>query len=96
MPPASKLGDMVMHPAHTPATIMNGSPNVLINNIPAATVGSMVSVHCLMSYPFPCHPSTIASGSGTVLVNGKPLTRLGDKSGCGGIVIRGSANVIAG
>jgi uncharacterized Zn-binding protein involved in type VI secretion len=96
MPPASKLGDMVMHAAHTPATIMNGSPNVLINSTPASTVGSMVSVHCLMSYPFPCHPSTIASGSSTVLVNGKPLTRMGDKSGCGGIVIKGSPNVIAG
>jgi len=96
MPPVSKLGDMVMHPTHTPATIMNGSPNVLINNIPASTIGSMVSVHCLMSYPFPCHPSTIASGSGIVLVNGKPLTRLGDKSACGGIVMQGSTNVIAG
>lgn len=96
MPPVSKLGDMVIHAGHTPATIMTGSPNVLINNIPASTVGSMVSVHCLLSYPFPCHPSTIANGSGTVLVNGKPLTRLGDSAGCGGIVIQGSANVIAG
>lgn len=96
MPPVAKLGDMVLHPAHTPAMIMNGSPNVLINNIPASTVGSMVSVHCLLSWPFPCHPSVIASGSGTVLVNGKPLTRLGDKSGCGGIVMKGSFNVIAG
>ena len=96
MPPASKLGDMVLHPAHTPATIMVVSPNVLINGTPASTVGSMVSVHCLLSWPFPCHPGAIASGSGTVLVNGKPLTRMGDKSGCGGIVMKGSPNVIAG
>jgi uncharacterized Zn-binding protein involved in type VI secretion len=87
---------MVIHPAHTPATIMTGSPNVLINNIPASTVGSMVSIHCLVHKPYTCHPATIASGSGTVLVNGKPLTRLGDSAGCGGIVIQGSANVIAG
>ena len=96
MPPASKLGDMVLHPAHTPAIIMDGSPNVLINGTPASTVGSMVSIHCAMFSPFPCHPSVIASGSSTVFVNGKPLTRLGDKSACGGIVIKGSANVIAG
>ena len=96
MPPASKLGDMVLHPAHTPANIMNGSPNVLINNIPASTVGSMVSVHCFPSSPPACHPSVIAGGSSSVLVNGKPLTRIGDKAGCGGIVMQGSANVIAG
>ena len=96
MPPASKLGDMVLHPAHTPAVIMVGSPNVLINGTPASTLGAMVSVHCLLSWPFPCHPSSIASGSGTVLVNGKPLTRMGDKSGCGGIVMQWSPNVIAG
>ena len=96
MPPVSKVGDMVMHPAHTPATVMNGSSNVLINGIPATTVGSMVSVHCLISYPFPCHPATIVGGSGTVLVNGKPLARMGDKAGCGGVIMGGSANVIAG
>ena len=96
MPPASKLGDMVIHPVHTPAAIVNGSTNVLINNIPAATVGSSVSVHCALYHPYPCHPSAISKGSSTVLVNGKPLARLGDSAGCGGVIINGSGNVISG
>ena len=93
MPPVSRAGDIIFHPPFTPATIMIGSPNVLINNIPASTIGSMISVHCTW---YNCHASTIASGSATVLVNGKPLTRIGDHSACGGIVIKGSPNVIAG
>jgi len=96
MPPVAKIGDLVIHPAHTPANIMNGSPNVLINGIPAATVGSMVSVHCALYHPFPCHPGSIAGGSSKILVNGKPIARMGDRSGCGGIIIKGSMNVIAG
>jgi uncharacterized Zn-binding protein involved in type VI secretion len=91
------MGDMVLHPGYTPAVIMNGSPNVLINNIPATTVGSMISIHTLLAWPFPpCPPNPIVVGSATVLVNGKPLARLGDKSGCGGIIMQGSFNVIAG
>jgi uncharacterized Zn-binding protein involved in type VI secretion len=95
MPPASKLGDMVMHPGHTPATIANGSANVFINSIPAAHVTSMVTPHCTFSSPPVCHPSNIAQGSPNVFVNGKPLARLGDKAGCGASIIQGSANVIA-
>ena len=97
MPPVSKMGDVVIHPGYTPTMIMNGSPNVLINNIPATTVGSMISIHFRLAWPFPpCPPNPIVLGSSTVLVNGKPLARMGDKSGCGGIIMQGSPNVIAG
>lgn len=89
MPPVSKMGDMILHAGFTPSTIVSGSPNVLVNNVPVATVGSTITPHALIAWPnTPCPPTPIAFGSTTVLVNGKPIARMGDKAGCGAIILQ--------
>lgn len=82
---AARLGDAISHGG----AIVSGSGNVLINNIPAAILGS--AAVCAL------HVSTaVASGSGTVFINNIPAARLGDCTGCGAVVCSGSANVLIG
>lgn len=109
MPEVSRVGDSIYgitsgeHSGHLephsplPITgnITSGSPDVYINSIPAATVGSST-----IEYDGCCGSNTgvIAVGSSTVFVNGKPLARVGDAlsphNGTA-IVNSGSANVNA-
>ena len=63
---------------------LNLSPNVLINGMPAATVGSIAvntPPHIPQGGPFskpPSNQGTIMMGSPTVLINGKMAARAGD------------------
>lgn len=108
---AARLGDHVQgitsgeHSGHTPphtpmqftGEISAGcASDVLINGLPAATVGSTTAEHdacCGTSH------GAIAAGSATVFINGKPAARLGDAlsahSGTGAIT-GGSGNVLIG
>ena len=111
MPQAARLGDSVQgstageHAGHAPphapmsfsGEITGGcSADVLINGIPAATVGSSTTERdgCCGS-----SQGAVAAGSGTVFINGKPAARLGDAlaahSGSGAIS-GGSGNVLIG
>jgi uncharacterized Zn-binding protein involved in type VI secretion len=65
-----------------------GVPTVLINFLPAATVGSIVV--CVGP------PDTIAMGSPTTLIGGKPAARLGDQTAHGGAIIIGCPTVLIG
>ena len=65
-----------------------GVPTVLINNLPAATLGSM----CVCTGP----PDTIAKGSSTVQIGGKPAARMGDTTAHGGTIVVGSPTVMIG
>lgn len=94
MPAVARLGDTCTgHGAFPPRASTGGSPNVLINGIPAHRQGDAWPSHCS---PNSCHASTLAQGSATVLVNGKQLGRVGDPVACGSTVAVGSANVTAG
>jgi uncharacterized Zn-binding protein involved in type VI secretion len=61
------------------------SPNVMIENMPAATVGSIAQnnpPHVPAGGPFqvpPTNQGQVIAGSGTVLINNKPAARAGDK-----------------
>ena len=105
MPGAGRLGDKsnipadahgcpaCPHPCIGPAIV--GSPDVLVNNLPALRVGDK-GVHAAC-----CGPNTweATQGSGTVFINNKEAHRLGDQDRhCGGMgqMIDGSANVITG
>ncbi len=63
----------------------NCSPNVMIQNMPAATVGSTATnnpPHVPTGGPFqvpPTNQGQVIAGSGTVLINNKPAARAGDK-----------------
>lgn len=62
----------------------NVSPNVLINGLPAATLGSTAQnmpPHIPLGAPFavpPTNMGTLITGSPTVLINNKPAARTGD------------------
>lgn len=79
-----KLGSQSMGP--TSGRIAQGSPDVLVNGLPAARVGDQVT----------CDAGKIAQGSGSVLVNGRPAARVGDKITCGATITGGSPDVVIG
>jgi uncharacterized Zn-binding protein involved in type VI secretion len=105
MPPMGRLGDKSQapmdahgcpacpHPVIGPAII--GSPNVLVNNLPALRVGDK-GIHMVC-----CGPNmwTATAGSATVMINNLPAHRLGDQDmHCGGpgTLIEGSPDVLVG
>ena len=105
MPPQSRVSDNCRVPADAhgcPACphpcvgpIIVGSPNVLVNNLPAARVTDP-GVHAAC-----CGPNmyVAAKGSGTVEINGLAAHRKDDKTDhCGGSgqSIAGSPNVLTG
>ena len=90
MPGAARLNDIGSGHGNSPETpIISGSPDVLINDQPAARVGDNLAPHS-------GHPRSITQGSSTVFINGKPAARIGDGIDCGGVIISGSGNVIIG
>lgn len=81
------------HPALGPAIV--GSPNVMVNSLPALRVDDM-GVHAAC-----CGPNmwTATKGSGTVFINGKAAHRKDDdQQHCGGkgALNTASANVLSG
>ena len=74
---------------HTGGPVMPpGIHNVIIEGMPAATVGNM----CTCAGP----PDTIAAGSATVQINGQPAARLGDMTAHGGQIVAGAGSVMIG
>lgn len=98
MPAAARLTDAHTCPMVTPGTppiphvggpvVGPGVPNVLIGNLPAATVGDT----CTCVGP----PDAIVKGSATVLIGGKPAARLGDSTAHGGVIVSGCPTVLIG
>ena len=71
---------------HIGGPIIKGEPNILINNKPAATMGSL----CTCAGP----PDTVAQGDPFVFFNGKSVACLGDMTAHGGVISSGEANII--
>lgn len=65
-----------------------GTPNILVNNKPAAVMGDM----CVCVGP----PDVIAQGAPSVFFNGKPVACIGDMTAHGGSITVGEPNVIIG
>jgi uncharacterized Zn-binding protein involved in type VI secretion len=65
-----------------------GCPTVLIEGMPAARMGDLLTC----SGP----PDSIIKGSATVLIGGMPAARMGDTTAHGGSIILGSFTVIIG
>lgn len=92
---AARIGDTTTgHGDFPPQVILTGKAKVLINGIPAATLGDAVSTHC-NSVPS-CHSSEIATSSFKVFIMGSPSARIGDSIGCGGVILSGSVKVLIG
>ena len=74
MPPAARVSDSTAHGSPLAGA---GSPDVMIDGLPAWRVG--VDIHnCPVSDPATHGPGGVQSGSGTVLINGMPAARMGD------------------
>jgi len=96
MPPVTRVGDLnTGHISFPPAALLAGCATVLVNGIPAGTLGDAYAPHASPS-PSPPHADTIGAGSSTVTAGGKPLGRIGDACIPAGVVAQGSANVFAG
>ena len=94
MPPAARIGDMHTCPMsdgpkpHVGGPVTQGVPTVLIDGMPAATVGSL----CTCVGP----PDAVVKGSMTVYIGGQPAARMGDMTVHGGVITVGSPTVIIG
>lgn len=103
MPPAHRVTDLSSgHKClvcnvflHPPMPAVQGSPNVVVNMLPAMRVGDMYTPHFCPVCKAP-HPQNLAAGSSSVMINGIPAGRIGDRVACGGSAQTGSTNVIIG
>lgn len=93
--PIATLGSMHVCPMTTgPAPHVGGpvtgpgTPNILVNNKPAAVMGDM----CVCAGP----PDVIAQGATNVFFNGVPVACMGDMTAHGGVITVGEPNVIIG
>ncbi len=84
---AARVGDSMTHGA----VILSGSPDVMINGLPAARIGDTVScpIHGLNNIISGCSPSVADDG-------GLYVARIGAQSTCGAVVISASPNVDVG
>jgi uncharacterized Zn-binding protein involved in type VI secretion len=99
MPPAARVTDMHLCPMVTPAVVPiphvggpvmpAGDVTVLIQGLPAATLGSM----CVCATG---PPDVIVQGSMSVLIGGKPAARVGDLTAHGGSIAVGCPTVLIG
>ena len=75
--PPAPVPTPVPHPP-IPFMIVGATvPNVLINSLPAAVMGSM-SQPCMVPPCVPGGPGVVAKGSATVLIGMRPAARAGD------------------
>jgi len=85
MLPAARVGDTgAPHIGLCPGipVINVGSPNVMINGRPAATVGSATAPHVYqVGQNCVPHVSTVLSGSKGVFINGRPAAHVGSPLG---------------
>lgn len=69
---------------------------VLVNGLPCAVVGSVISPHAPWGIPHPPHIApTITAGNDTVIVEGKPIAIQGSPNSCGHSIITSSEDVIS-
>jgi uncharacterized Zn-binding protein involved in type VI secretion len=85
--PAARLSDKDACPktGHGVNPTVTGSPNVLINGLPALRVGDSSA----------CGDS-VTQGISNILVNGQPIAFLGSATAHGGVIITGSGDVVVG
>jgi uncharacterized Zn-binding protein involved in type VI secretion len=92
MLPAARLSDKTSHDG-----VIAGpsNPAVLIEGIPAATVGDL---HRCEQPDTLSHPkeSFFNIGSNSVFIAGKPALRVSDRAGCGAEIISGAFTVLIG
>ncbi len=84
---AARAGDATTHGG----IIMSGASTVFINGFPAAAVVISLA-SCSLSHGV----APVVTGSGTVFIEGVAAARVGDITGCGGVICMGAGNVFIG
>lgn len=91
MPFAARIGNSCSgHGCFPPRMIITGNPKVIIQGMPAATVGDTLLPHACGPN---IHSGNIASGSSKVFISGLPAARIGDIISCGSIIMTGANKV---
>jgi len=85
------LSSMSWAPKEVCGMIITGSPDILINNRPAARAHVDTTICSKHSGTPP-----IATGSATVIFNNMPAARVDDTITCGAVIVEGSPDVIIG
>lgn len=75
--PAAPVPTPVAHPALPLAIVSATISNVMINNLPAAVVGSM-SAPCSLPSCVPAGPGVVSKGSSSVFISSMPAARAND------------------
>lgn len=79
-----------------PSICVLGCPTVLVNGLPAATLGDITNVHlCIGEDSVGPHVGTYIAGR-NVLAGGRPVQAMGDINSCKAVLVGGSPNVIVG
>ena len=93
----ARVGDQTSgHGAYPPNVLGGpGSPDVLIEGVPAALVGDGTVSPCVAPNHSP-KTGVIQDGSPTATANGKKIARIGDPLSCGCIILGGGNTVGAG
>jgi len=86
--PAARLSGLTSCPisGHGTPAVTSGSPDVLVNNLPAARLGDAAAGGQAIS----------GALSSTIFINGKSAAMLGSTLSHGGVVIGGSGDVLIG
>lgn len=86
--PAARLSDPTScpHTGHGTNPIVQGSPDVLFDGLPAARMNDKSA----------CDSPLVSELSSTVFINGQPAATVGSKGAHGNVVIGGSGTVIIG
>lgn len=92
-----QLGAMTTgHACWPPTMVSQGSPNVIVEGLPAVTMGHMGIPHVCTSPSYPVHPLVVSQGSSNIMVNGAPLAKMGDQMSCTDMIAQGSGTVLGG
>lgn len=90
--PITAIGEKTTgHSCFSPSTVVQGSPNVIVENSPAGRISDKCAPHCC----FGCHGIAIACGSSTVFINNLNAARIADCTTCD-LIATGKMSIIVG
>lgn len=80
-----------------PTTIIaQGCISIVVEGLPASTIGHIAIPHVCTKKPFPMHPLVIAQGSTNIIAEGAPIARIGDRMSCSDMIAVGAVSVLGG
>lgn len=96
--PQARITDNVLCAlfAPSPAGPVPGGSMIMTPCAPTVLVGGLLAARIGDLHPSGLGPHPNAMGSATVIISGMPASRLGDATGCGGMILKGEFTVLVG